>query len=83
MKLARIVSRGVLPESVARTQLGSPGPVHSAVIDAILEVESFRKHLHAVEVVSGVVLIVIGTLLVTNQFARLAGYLSFLNRFSM
>ncbi len=43
----------------------------------------FRKHLHTVEVVSGVVLIVIGTLLVTNQFTRLAGYLSFLNRFAL
>lgn len=43
----------------------------------------FRKHLHAVEVVSGVVLIVVGTLLVTNQFTRLSGYLSFLNRFAL
>jgi cytochrome c-type biogenesis protein len=41
----------------------------------------FRKHLHTVEVVSGVVLIVIGGLLVSNQFTRLSGYLSFLNRF--
>jgi cytochrome c-type biogenesis protein len=43
----------------------------------------FRKHLHTVEVVSGVILIVVGALLVTNQFTRLAGYLSFLNRFAL
>jgi len=43
----------------------------------------FRKHLHTVEVVSGVVLIIIGGLLVTNQFTRLSGYLSFLNRFAL
>ncbi len=43
----------------------------------------FRKHLHTVEVISGCVLILIGTLLVTNQFTRLSGYLSFLNRFSL
>lgn len=43
----------------------------------------FRKHLHTVEVLSGVVLILVGTLLVTNQFNRLAGYLSFLNRFAL
>jgi len=43
----------------------------------------FRKHLHKVEVVSGCILIIIGALLVTNQFARLSGYLSFLNRFSI
>lgn len=43
----------------------------------------FRKHLHTVEVLSGVVLILVGTLLVTNQFTRLSGYLSFLNRFAL
>jgi cytochrome c-type biogenesis protein len=43
----------------------------------------FRRHLHKVEVISGAVLIVIGALLVTNQFTRLSGYLSFLNRFSL
>lgn len=43
----------------------------------------FRKHLHTVEVVSGCILILIGTLLVTNQFTRLSGYLSFLNRFAL
>jgi len=43
----------------------------------------FRKHLHTVEVVSGIVLIAVGTLLVTNQFTRLAGYLNFLNRFAL
>ncbi|HUY12146.1 MAG TPA: cytochrome c biogenesis protein CcdA [Terriglobia bacterium] len=43
----------------------------------------FRKHLHAVEVASGVLLIVIGTLIALNKFTILSGYLSFLNRFTL
>ncbi len=43
----------------------------------------FRTHLHQVEVFSGVVLIVLGAMIFTNQFTRLAGYLSFLNRFAL
>jgi cytochrome c-type biogenesis protein len=43
----------------------------------------FRKHLHAVEVVSGALLITIGVLMVMNKFTVLSGYLSFLNRFAL
>lgn len=43
----------------------------------------FRKHLHAVEVFSGVLLIVVGVMIFTNSLTRLAGYLSFLNRFAL
>ena len=45
--------------------------------------QRFRVHLHTVEVFSGVVLIVLGAMIFTNQFTRLAGYLSFLNRFAL
>jgi cytochrome c-type biogenesis protein len=43
----------------------------------------FRKHLQAVEVASGVLLIVIGVLMAFNKFTVLSGYLSFLNRFTL
>ncbi len=43
----------------------------------------FRKHLQAVEVASGVLLIAIGTLVAFNKFTMLSGYLSFLNRFTL
>ena len=43
----------------------------------------FRRHLHAVEVASGVLLIVLGGLLVLNRFTIISGYLSFLNRFAL
>ncbi len=41
----------------------------------------FRRHLHTVEVASGILLIVIGTLFVTRHFTIIAGKLGFLNKF--
>jgi cytochrome c-type biogenesis protein len=43
----------------------------------------FRAHLHQVEVFSGIILIVLGAMIFTNQMTRLSGYLSFLNRFAL
>lgn len=45
--------------------------------------QRFRKHLHAVEVMSGVLLMLVGTLVFTNRFTWLSGKLSFLNRFML
>ncbi len=43
----------------------------------------FRKHLQAVEVASGVLLIGIGVLMAFNKLSVLSGYLSFLNVFTL
>jgi len=43
----------------------------------------FRRHLHKVEVASGVLLIILGALILTRHFTVLSGYLGFLNRFSL
>ena len=43
----------------------------------------FRKHMQAVEVASGVLLIGIGVLMATHKLTLLSGYLSFLNRFTL
>src|SRR3989338_8419973 len=45
--------------------------------------QRFRTHLRQVEVFSGIVLIVLGAMIFSNQFTRLASYLSFLNRFAL
>jgi cytochrome c-type biogenesis protein len=45
--------------------------------------QRFRVHLHQVEVFGGIVLIVLGAMIMTNQFTRLSGYLSFLTRFAL
>jgi len=43
----------------------------------------FRKHLQVVEVGSGVLLIVLGTLMAFNKLTMISGYFSFLNRFAL
>jgi cytochrome c-type biogenesis protein len=43
----------------------------------------FRRHLRKVEMASGVLLILLGVLILTQQFTVLSSYLGFLNRFSM
>jgi cytochrome c-type biogenesis protein len=43
----------------------------------------FRKHLQAVEVASGVLLIALGTLMAFNKLTIISGYFSFLNRFAL
>jgi cytochrome c-type biogenesis protein len=44
--------------------------------------QRFRQHLHAVEVFSGVLLLVVGGLVFMNRLTWLSGRLAFLNRFS-
>jgi cytochrome c-type biogenesis protein len=43
----------------------------------------FRKHLHIVEVASGVLLIALGVLMAFNKLTMISGFLSFLNRFTL
>jgi len=40
-------------------------------------------HMHALEVASGGLLIVLGVLLVVGRFTIISNYLSFLNRFAL
>jgi cytochrome c-type biogenesis protein len=41
----------------------------------------FRRHLHAVDVGSGVLLLLVGSLIFMNRLTWLSGKLDFLNRF--
>lgn len=43
--------------------------------------QRFRRHLHTVEVLSGVLLLAVGGLVFVNQLTRLSSHLTFLNRF--
>ena len=43
----------------------------------------FRSHMHALEVASGVLLILLGGLLVFGRFNVISNYLSFLNKFAL
>jgi cytochrome c-type biogenesis protein len=45
--------------------------------------QRFRKHLHRLEVAAGVLLIVLGALIATNNFGRVSSALAFLNRLAL
>ena len=77
-------AKGVLLLFIYSMGLAVPFLLTSILIDRFLEFyKSFRRYLHIVEVISGVVLIAIGLLLVTGKFNWIASHLGFLNRFSM
>src|SRR5262245_33519004 len=74
------VAKGILLLAIYSLGLAVPFLLTSFGIDRFLGFYSqFRRHLHAVEVASGVLLIVIGTLFVTRHFTIIAAKLSFLN----
>jgi cytochrome c-type biogenesis protein len=59
--------------------LGVPFLVAAWSLDRFLgAIRGVRRHLHTLEVASGVLLIAVGLLVVTNQLSRLNGYFQFL-----
>jgi cytochrome c-type biogenesis protein len=77
------VAKGILLLAVYSLGLAVPFLLTSLGIDRFLSFYGrFRRHLHTVEVVSGILLIVIGVLIFTRHFTVLSGYLNFLNRFT-
>ena len=78
------IVQGILLLAVYSLGLAVPFLLTSLGVNQFLKFyQRFRAHLHQVEVCSGVILIVLGAMIFTNQFTRLAGYLSFLNRFAL
>jgi Cytochrome c biogenesis protein len=78
------VMRGVMLLAVYSAGLAVPFLLTSLGVDRFLAFYArFRRHLHTVEVVSGVLLILIGALVLTRHFTVLSGYLTFLNRFAL
>jgi cytochrome c-type biogenesis protein len=77
------VGQGVLLLSVYSVGLGVPFLLTAVGINAFLSwYQGFRRYLNWVERAAGVLLIVVGILLVANQFTRLSGYFAFMNRFN-
>ena len=78
------VSKGMGLLAIYSLGLAVPFLLTSLGIDRFLAFYGrFRRHLHTVEVVSGVLLVAIGALVLTGRFTVLSGYLSFLNRFAL
>jgi len=78
------VWKGVVLLAVYSLGLAVPFLLTSLGVDRFLAFYGrFRRHLHTVEVLSGVLLIAVGVLIFLNNLRLLSGYLSFLNRFSL
>jgi cytochrome c-type biogenesis protein len=78
------VLKGVFLLALYSMGLAVPFLLTSLGVDRFLGFYSkFRRHLHTVEVVSGVLLIAVGVLIFMNNLKLLSGYLSFLNRFAL
>jgi cytochrome c-type biogenesis protein len=80
---AETVTKGVLLLWVYSLGLAVPFLITSLLIDRFLVFYGrFRKHLHTLEVGSGVVLIFLGALILMGRFTLLASHLAWLNKFS-
>jgi cytochrome c-type biogenesis protein len=78
------VMKGVVLLAVYSLGLAVPFLLTSLGVDRFLSFYGrFRKHLHTVEVLSGILLIAIGVLIFLNNLKLLSGYLAFLNRFAL
>lgn len=78
------ITRGVLLLAVYSAGLAIPFLLTALGINRFLRFyQRFRRHLHAVEVASGFLLLFVGILIFSNRLLWLSGKLGFLNRFSM
>ena len=78
------VAKGILLLAVYSMGLAVPFLLTSLGIERFRKFYSrFRMHMHALEVASGGLLIVLGILLVIGRFTIISNYLSFLNRFAL
>jgi cytochrome c-type biogenesis protein len=78
------ILRGVLLLAVYSAGLAIPFLLTAVGINRFLRFyKRFRRHLHTVEVLSGVLLLFVGGLIFMNRLAWLSGKLGFLNRFAL
>ena len=76
------VSQGILLLTVYSLGLAVPFLLAALGIERFMKFYGgFRRHMHAVEIASGGLLMALGLLLVLGKFTLLARYFSFLNRF--
>ncbi len=77
------IGQGIFLLACYSAGLAIPFLVTALAIGGFLKFyQRFRRHLHAVEVFSGVLLIAVGGLVFMNRLIWLSGKLAFLNRFS-
>jgi cytochrome c-type biogenesis protein len=78
------ISRGVFLLAIYSAGLAVPFLLTAIGINQFLRFyQKFRRHLHTVEVLSGVLLLFVGGLIFLNRLTWLSGKLGFLNKFAL
>jgi cytochrome c-type biogenesis protein len=78
------VREGVFLLAIYSLGLGLPFLMTSFGLNRFLSFYSrFKNHFHTVEIVSGVLVICVGVLIMTDNISRMAGWFTFLNRFTL
>ena len=78
------ITKGVMLLAIYSMGLAVPFLLTALGVERFLKLYSrFRVHMHAIEVASGALLVVLGILLVLGRFTIISNYLSFLNRFAL
>src|SRR5580692_3653147 len=78
------ITKGIMLLAVYSMGLAVPFLLTALGVERFLKFYSrFRVHMHAIEVASGALLVVLGVLLVLGRFTIISNYLSFLNRFAL
>ena len=78
------ITKGILLLTIYSLGLAVPFLLTSLGIERFLNFYGrFRRHMHALEIASGGLLIALGVLLVIGRFTLLARYFSFLSRFAL
>jgi len=78
------ITKGVMLLAIYSMGLAVPFLLTALGVERFLKFYSrFRVHMHAIEVASGALLVVLGLLLVLGRFTIISNYLSFLNRFAL
>ena len=78
------VTQGMFLLATYSAGLGIPFLLTSLALNRFLTFYSrFKRHFHAVEVVSGALVVAVGVLILTGSLTRLATWFTFLNRFAL
>ena len=78
------VTEGMFLLAVYSAGLGIPFLLTSLGLNQFLAFYGrFKKHFHAVEIVSGALVVAVGFLILTGSLSRMATYFAFLNRFAL
>ncbi|MBW1999685.1 MAG: cytochrome c biogenesis protein CcdA [Deltaproteobacteria bacterium] len=77
-------NQGMVLLSIYSLGLGLPFLLMGLGVNWVLGFfDRIKRHLRLIEIVSGIILIILGVLIFTNKLLLIPGYLAFLNRFSL